>query len=59
MVLQQPTAGHVAEDLFRVLLLVIALVAVIAVAIALFGVAQAGPSYDLTIDPAHVSGLPF
>lgn len=59
MVLQQPIAGHMAEDLLRVLLLVVALVAVIAVAIALFGMAQAGPSYDITIDPAHLSGLSF
>ena len=59
MVLQQPVAGHLVEDLFRVLLLVIAVVAVIAVATAFLGMAVAGPSYDMTIDPAHLSGLSF
>lgn len=59
MVLQQPVAGHMAEDLFRILLLVVALVAVIAVATAFLGMALAGPSYDIPIDPAHLSGLSF
>lgn len=59
MVLQQPVAGHMAEDLFRVLLLVVALVAVIAVTTAFLGMALAGPSYDFAIDPAHLSGLQF
>ena len=59
MVLQQPVAGHMAEDLFRVLLLVVALVAVVAVTTAFLGMALAGPGYDITIDPAHLSGLQF
>jgi hypothetical protein len=24
-----------------------------------FGMQLSGPSYDLTVDPAHLSGLPF
>jgi len=59
MVLHQPATAHTAETLVRVLLLIVALVAVIAVTTAFLGMAQAGPSYDLPIDPAHLSGLPF
>ena len=59
MVLQQPVAGHMAEDLFRVLLLIVAVVAVIVLTTAFLGMAVAGPTYDVTIDPAHLSGLSF
>jgi hypothetical protein len=59
MVLQQPAVGHTAENLFRVLLFVVAVIAVIAVTTAFLGMAMAGPTYDITIDPAHLSGLPF
>ncbi len=59
MVLQQPVADHLAEDLLRIFLLVVALVAVIAVVTAFVGMAMAGPGYDVTIDPAHLSGLSF
>ena len=56
MVLHQPVAGHMAENLFRVLLLIVAVIAVIT---AFLDMALAGPAYDLTIDPAHLSGLQF
>ena len=59
MALHQPAAEHPAENLFRVLLLIVAVVAVVAVTTAFLGMAVAGPGYDITIDPAHLSGLPF
>ena len=62
MALQQPTlAGSTMsrEDVIRVLLIVAAVIAVIVVATALIGMQQAGPAYDLTPDPAKLSGLPF
>ena len=62
MALQQPIlAGSTVtrEDVIRVLLIVAAVIAVVIVATALIGMQQAGPAYDLTPDPAKLSGLPF
>jgi hypothetical protein len=62
MALQQPTlAGSTMsrEGVIRVLLIIAAVIAVVIVATALIGMQQAGPAYDLTPDPAKLSGLPF
>ena len=61
MALQQPTlVGSTSrEDIVRVLLIIAAVIAVIIVATAVIGMQQAGPAYDLTPDPAALSGLPF
>ena len=61
MALQQPTHAHETsrEDVIRVLLIVATVIAVVIIATAMIGMAQAGPAYDLTPDPARLSGLPF
>lgn len=59
MALHQPALGHTTEALVRVLLILAAVVAVIIVATAVLGMQQIGPNYDITLDPAHLSGLPF
>lgn len=59
MALHQPALGRTSEYLVRVLFILAAVLAVIAIATAVFGVQISGPSYDLTVDPAHLSGLPF
>jgi hypothetical protein len=53
----EPRAAF-SQDLVRVLLIVAAVVVLLLVATAIFGVNQIGPSYELTPDPAGV-GLPF
>ena len=59
MALHQPALGRTTEDLVRVLFILAAVIAVVVIATAAFGMQISGPSYDLTVDPAHVSGLPF
>ena len=59
MALHQPALGRTTEDLVRVLFILAAVIAIIVIATAAFGMQISGPSYDLTVDPAHVSGLPF
>lgn len=61
MTLHQSTLGQrIApyEDLLRALLIVVAVIAVMLVATAVFGVARTGPSFDIVPDPAGL-GLPF
>jgi len=61
MALQQTTlASRVAShpDLVRALVVLAAVIALLLVATAIFGVQVAGPSYDLTADPAGLA-LPF
>jgi len=57
MALHQPTLGRTSQDLLRVLLIVIAALAVILVATAILGVPGSGPSLEIVPDPAGV--LPF
>ena len=59
MALHQPALGRTTEDLVRVLFILAAVIAVVVIATAAFGMQISGPSYDLTVDPAHLSGLPF
>jgi hypothetical protein len=57
MALQQITRGEKAaayQDLVRALLIVAAVIVVMLVATAIFGVGQTGPSYDLAPDPARL-----
>ena len=59
MALQQPGVAHeTRDDILRVLLIIAAVIAVVIIATAMVGM-QAGPAYDLTPDPAKLSGLPF
>jgi hypothetical protein len=61
MALHQTTLGQrVAsyQDLVRVLLIVAAVIVLMLVATAIFGVQQTGPSYEIVPDPAGL-GLPF
>jgi hypothetical protein len=57
MALHQPTLGRRSQDLVRVLLIVIAAVAVMFVATVVFGMPGSGPSLEIVPDPA--GGLPF
>lgn len=59
MALHQPALGRTTEDLVRVLFILAAALAVLLIATVVFGMQLSGPSYDLTVDPAHLSGLPF
>jgi hypothetical protein len=61
MALHQSNLAHETsrEDVIRVLLIIAAVIAVVAIATAMIGMQQAGPAYDLTPDPAGLSGLPF
>jgi hypothetical protein len=60
MALQQPGVAHATrDDVIRVLLLLATVIAVVVIATALVGMAHAGPAYDITPDPAGLSGLPF
>ena len=62
MALHQRTLGQMAaahQDLLRVLLIVAAVLVVMLVATAIFGVQQTGPSYEIVPDPAGGLGLPF
>ena len=47
------------QDLVRVLLVIVAVVALMLVLTAILGVHQAGPSYEIVPDPAAAVGLPF
>ena len=47
------------QDLARVLLVIAAVVALMLVLTAIFGVHQAGLSYEIVPDPAAAVGLPF
>lgn len=47
------------QDLLRVLLVVAAVIVVMLVLTAIFGVQQPGPPYQLTPDPASGLGFPF
>jgi hypothetical protein len=55
--LGQRVASH--QDLVRVLLIVAAVIVLMLVMTALFGVHQTGPSYQIVPDPAGGLGLPF
>ena len=57
MGLGQRAASH--QDLVRVLLIVTAVIVLMLVLTAIFGVQQAGPSYQIVPDPASGLGLPF
>jgi hypothetical protein len=62
MALHQRTLGQMAvshQDLLRILLIVAAVIVLMLVATTVFGVQQAGPSYEIVPDPAGVLGLPF
>ena len=62
MALQRMTLGQRAasyQDLVRVLLIVAAVIVLMLVLTAIFGVQQAGPSYQIVPDPASGLGLPF
>jgi hypothetical protein len=62
MALQHPTLGkRVAsnQDLVRALLIVAAVILLMIVLTAVFGVQQTGPSYQIVPDPASGLGLPF
>ena len=62
MALQGTTLGQrVASypDLVRVLLIVVAVIVLMLVLTAIFGVQQTGPSYEIVPDPASGLGLPF
>jgi len=62
MTLQRMTLGQRAasyQDLVRVLLIVTAVIVIMLVLTAIFGVQQTGPSYQIVPDPASGLGLPF
>jgi hypothetical protein len=62
MTLQRMTLGQRAasyQDLVRVLLIVAAVIVIMLVLTAIFGVQQTGPSYQIVPDPASGLGLPF
>jgi hypothetical protein len=62
MALQRMTLGQRAasyQDLVRVPLIVAAVIVLMLVLTAIFGVQQAGPSYQIVPDPASGLGLPF
>jgi len=46
-------------SLVRVFLIVAAVILLMLVLTAIFGVSAAGPSYQITLDPASGMGLPF
>jgi hypothetical protein len=47
------------QDLVRALLIVAAVIVLMIVLTAVFGVQQTGPSYQIVPDPASGLGLPF
>ncbi len=62
MTLQRTTIGsRIAShrELVRALVIVGAAIVLTVVLTAVFGVQQAGPSYDFVPDPAAAAGLPF
>jgi hypothetical protein len=62
MALHQSTLGQrIAsnQDLVRALLIVAAVIVLMLVMTAIFGVQQTGPSYEIVPDPASGLGLPF
>ena len=62
MALQRTTLGQRAAsypDFVRVLVLVAAVIVLMLVLTAIFGVQQVGPSYQIVPDPASGLGLPF
>ncbi len=62
MALQRTTLGQTVAtlpDLVRVLLIVATVIVLMLVLTAIFGVQQAGPSYQIGPDPASGLGLPF
>ena len=62
MALQHSILGKRAApypDLVRVLLIVAAVIVLMLVLTAIFGVQQTGPSYEIVPDPASGLGLPF
>ena len=58
MALHQPALGHRAQEFVRVVLIVVAAIAVMVLATVIFGDQTAAPSFELVPDPAGVS-LPF
>ena len=54
-----PGTGVLSSDLVRILLIVVAVIALMLVLTAIFGVSLPGPSYQITPDPAAGMGLPF
>jgi hypothetical protein len=62
MALQHSTQGQriaINPDLLRALLIAAAVIVVMIVLTAVFGVGQSGPSYQIVPDPASGLGLPF
>ena len=62
MALQRSILGKRAAsypDLVRVLLMIAVVIVLMLVMTAIFGVQQAGPSYQIVPDPASGLGLPF
>ena len=55
--LGQRRASH--QDLVRVLLIIAAVIVLMIVMTAIFGVQRAAPSYQIVPDPAGGLGLPF
>ena len=53
------TRAAASRDLARVVLILAAVIVVFLVMTAIFGIGQAGPSYDIVPDPASGLGLPF
>ena len=51
--------GQSSPDLLRTLAIVAAVIVVMLVLTAIFGIGQAGPSLDIVPDPASGLGLPF
>jgi hypothetical protein len=59
MALQQPSVTHATrDDVIRILVIMATVVAVVVIATAMFGMSS-GPAFDITPDPARLSGLPF
>ena len=61
MALQPSTIaqGSSSRALLLALLVALAVIALMILATAIFGFNQAGPSYEIAPDPAHLVGLPF
>jgi hypothetical protein len=61
MALQRTSIGQNVShhDLVRALFIVVAVIVLMLALTAIFGVQQAGPSYQIVPDPASGLGLPF
>ena len=57
MALHQATFQPTTQDVYRVLLIIAAVIVLIAAATIVFGFQVTGPTYEITTDPAGV--LPF